>query len=299
MEHFTPLSPNKTYVTAAYRSKMNQYLLVLFLFLRVVSLSAQDIYDFAHSRAYARYLLQSQQYTLAAEEYERLIFLAPDNDTLRADLLRVYRKGDTPLRGLEHWAQWQLGGVPKTKLLYTEYTKLLLRGGYPDKARTLAAESFAFNDSAQLRRTLLYANLLEQKWTDAQQSLQAIPASEKLPRRNDLEKLIQRGAQTKKKNPWVATALSVPVPGLGKVYAGEWKDGLISLLFVGLNTWQAYRRFDQEGLDTFWGWIHGGFALGFYAGNIYGSHKAARRHNKLKFNRLQHDAEAIVFPVLD
>ncbi len=66
----------------------------LFLFL-ANALSAQDIYDYTHSRAYARYLLQSQQYTLAAEEYERLIFLRPDNDTLRADLLRAYRKGDT------------------------------------------------------------------------------------------------------------------------------------------------------------------------------------------------------------
>ena len=145
----------------------------------------------------------------------------------------------------------------------------------------------------------MYANLLEQKWPNARASIEAIPATEKIPRRTELEKLIKRGERSKKKNPWVATALSVPVPGLGKVYAGEWKDGLISLLFVGINTWQAYRRFDQEGIDTFWGWVHGGFALGFYTGNLYGSHKAARRQNQKKFNRLQHDTEALVFPVLD
>ena len=262
------------------------------------ALPAQDLYDYAHSRAYARYLLQSQQYSLAAEEYERLIFLRPENDTLRADLLRVYRRGDMPQRGLEQWAKWQLHPRPKTRLLYTEYSKLLLRGGYPAEARTLVSSSEVF-DSAQIRRTVLYANLLEQKWSDAKNTLATVPTTEKLPRRTEIEKLIQRGQQPKKKNPWVASALSVPVPGLGKIYAGEWKDGLVSLLFVGINTWQAYRRFDREGLDTFWGWIHGGFALGFYTGGIYGSHKAARRQNQKKINRLKHDTEAIIFPVLD
>ena len=276
---------------------MKLYLQILFLFL-ASSLNAQDIYDYQHSRAYARYLVQSQQYALAAEEYERLIFMKPDNDTLRADLLRAYRRGEMPQRGLEQWAKWQLTPRPKSRLLYTEYSRLLLRGGYPAQARTLIQEPGMF-DSTAWRRTVLYADMLEQKWPDARKSFDAVPATEKIPRRADVEHLIKRGERNKKKNPWVATALSVPVPGLGKVYAGEWKDGIISLLFVGINTWQAYRRFDKEGTDTFWGWIHGGFAIGFYAGNLYGSHKAARRHNQQKFNRLQHDTEALIFPLLD
>ncbi len=276
---------------------MKVYLLI-FLSIGTTALAAQDIYDYAHSRAYARYLLQSQQYTLAAEEYERLVFLRPDNDTLCAELLRVYRRGNKPQQGLEQWAKWQLTPRPKSRLLYTEYTKLLLRGGYPEKARTLVTES-AVLDSTQQRRTVLYAYMLEQKWKDARQSFDAIPSTEKLSSRNELEKLIHRGEKAKKKNPWIATALSMPVPGLGKVYSGQWKDGAISFLVVGLNTWQAYRRFDKEGIDTFWGWIHGGFALGFYMGNLYGSHKAARRHNQLKFKQLQNETEALIFPVLD
>ncbi len=272
--------------------------LIPVLFFFIPALSAQDLYDFAHSRAYARYLLQSQQYKLAAEEYERLIFLRPENDTLRSDLLRAYRRGNTPEKGLEQWAKWQQEARPKTRLLETEYSKLLLRGCYPAEARSVATQSGIF-DSAQIRRTMLYADLLEQKWKQAGVSLSQIPASDKLARRSDIETLIKKGQQQKRKKPWVATALSVPVPGLGKVYAGEWKDGIISLLFVGVNTWQAVRRFDKEGLDTFWGWIHGGFALGFYSGNLYGAHKAARRHNQKKFNKLKHETEAIVFPVLD
>ena len=274
-----------------------KFLIPAFL-LFLPALSAQDLYDYAHSRAYARYLLQSQQYGLAAEEYERLIFLKPENDTLRADLLRAYRRGNTPQKGLEQWANWQLESRPKSRLLYGEYSKLLLRGGYPADARNLATQSDIF-DSTQIRRIVLYADMLEQKWKQAKVSLVQISPSEKLSRRTDLEKLIQKGQQQKLKKPWLATALSVPVPGLGKVYSGEWKDGIISLLFVGVNAWQAVRRFDKEGTDTFWGWIHGGFALGFYSGNIYGAHKAARRYNQKKIKQLQHETEALVFPVLD
>jgi hypothetical protein len=277
---------------------MKHFLLSLLSLFGTISLPAQDIYDYAASRSYARYLLQSQQFTLAAEEYERLIFMRPDNDTLRADLLRAYRKGNTPERGLEQWAKWQLTPRSPTRLLHTEYSKLLLRGGFPAKARELVSESPVL-DSVQIRRTLLYANMLEQKWPEASGSVQKIPPSEKFPQRKEVEALIERGERIKMKKPWVATALSVPVPGLGKVYAGEWKDGVISLLFVGINTWQAVRRFDQEGVDTFWGWIHGGFALGFYSGNLYGSHKAARRQNQKKIKRLQHDTEALIFPLLD
>ena len=185
-----------------------------------------------------------------------------------------------------------------SRLLYTEYSRLLLRGGFPGAARKLMETPGMF-DSAQIRRTALYADMLEQKWSDARIALASIPDQEKIPRRTTVENLIQRGERSKKKNPWVAAALSVPVPGLGKVYVGEWKDGLISLLFVGVNTWQAYRRFDREGTDTFWGWVHGGFALGFYTGNIYGAHKAARRHNKQAAKQLQHETQALLFPLLD
>ncbi|MCC7464662.1 MAG: hypothetical protein IT261_00235 [Saprospiraceae bacterium] len=274
-----------------------KFLIPAFFFF-LSALSAQDLYDYAHSRAYARYLLQSRQYTLAAEEYERLIFLRPDNDTLRSDLLRAYRRGNSPEKGLEQWAKWQQESRPKSRLLEIEYSKLLLRGGYPAEARKLANQSNLF-DSVQIRRTILYADMLEQQWKQAGISWAQIPATDKLPKRSEMEKLIKKGQQQKKKNPWVATALSVPVPGLGKVYAGEWKDGVISLLFVGINAWQAARRFDREGLDTFWGWVHGGFALGFYSGNLYGAHKAVRRYNQKKFNQLKHETEAVVFPVLD
>lgn len=278
-------------------SKITRWLL---LFCLSASLDAQNLYDYAHSRAYARHLLQTRQYGLAAEEYERLVFMQPQNDTLRVELLRAYRRGKNPQQGLACWEKWQREPIParRTHLLESERVKLLLCAGQPAEARAVATTLVA-TDSAEWRRTRLFSFVLEQNWRDARASLQDFPSTEKIPQRSETENLIRRGERAKTKKPWAAAALSIPLPGLGKAYAGQWKDGAMSLLFVGLNGWLAQRRFQKEGADTFWGWVHGGFALGFYIGNIYGAHKAARQHNRQTRSRLQHDAEALLFPLLD
>ncbi len=280
---------------------MSKHLFLLLPFAFLLSLPAlagQDLFDFTHSRAYARYLLQSRQYDLAAEEYERLIFMQPANDTLRFDLLRAYRRAGQPKRGLEKWANWQTPDFRPGGLLRAEQARLLLANGHTGEARLLAATP-DFLDSSFARRVRFFALTLEQDWPTANVALLDFPAVEKMPRRPDFENLLKKGMAARRKKPWVATGLSLAVPGLGKAYAGQWKDGAISFLFVGLNVWQATRRFDKEGTDTFWGYVHGGLAAGFYVGNLYGSHKAARKHNTLQRQKLQREAEGLVFPILD
>lgn len=262
------------------------------------SLAGQDLYDFAHSRRYARYLLQSRQYDLAAEEYERLIFAQPTNDTLRLDLLRAYRRGGLAGRGLEKWSLWQAENFQPGLSLRTEHARLLLAGGQPGEARKMAAAPGILEENF-VRRAHFFGLLLEQNWRQARDTLAAFPADEKLPRCPDFEKLLERGMAARRKSPAVAAGLSLVLPGAGKAYAGQWKDGIISLVFVGVNVWQTVRRFDKEGTDTFWGWVHGGLGLGFYIGNVYGSHKAARKSNALQRLRLQRETENLVFPVLD
>jgi hypothetical protein len=92
--------------------------------------------------------------------------------------------------------------------------------------------------------------------------------------------VIAAGTAIHYRKPWVAASLSAVVPGAGKVYAGQWKDGLFSLLFVAINGYQSYRGFHQKGLQSARGWIFGGLALGFYTGNVYGSAQTVKRYNR-------------------
>ncbi|NJO70383.1 MAG: hypothetical protein HC830_14865 [Bacteroidetes bacterium] len=66
---------------------------LLFIFLAIsLSLNAQNFYDEQHSAKFAEYLFQSQQYDLAAHEFERLLFDNNSNTSYQLKLLKSYRK---------------------------------------------------------------------------------------------------------------------------------------------------------------------------------------------------------------
>jgi hypothetical protein len=73
------------------------------------------------------------------------------------------------------------------------------------------------------------------------------------------------------KSPLLAAALSVVVPGLGRVYIGRWQDGLVSFLLVGLSAALSAQGFYEEGSHSVRGWIVGSAGALLYVGNVYGS----------------------------
>ena len=88
--------------------------------------------------------------------------------------------------------------------------------------------------------------------------------------RQDRE-LLRRYDSLPRKSPLLAAALSMVVPGLGRVYLGRWPDGLLSFLLVGTTAALAAQGFYKDGTDSVRGWILGGVAALLYAGNVYGS----------------------------
>jgi hypothetical protein len=265
-----------------------------------INATAQDLYDLTHTRAYAAHLMRSRQFVLAAEEYERLAFMQPANDTFKVQLLRAYRLGQQHQRGQTTWQAWQTATLTPSASQWVngEYANLLLTNHQHRDAIVFAALPHCLNVEKQ-HKTQLYGAILEQDWTSSRLQLDNWPTGISLPQRAALTELTTRGSMLRYKKPWLAASMSAVVPGLGKVYSKDWKDGAISLLFVGLNTWQSYRRFDKQGIRSPMGWVHGGMALGFYLGNIYGSHKSARMYNDRLRHKLHHESEQLIFPTLD
>jgi TM2 domain-containing membrane protein YozV len=93
--------------------------------------------------------------------------------------------------------------------------------------------------------------------------------------------LLRRYDALPRKSPLLAAALSMVVPGLGRVYLGRWPDGLLSFLLVGTTAAFAAQGFYEEGQGSVRGWILGGVAALLYAGNVYGSAVGAvvQRHD--------------------
>lgn len=79
------------------------------------------------------------------------------------------------------------------------------------------------------------------------------------------------------KSPALAGILSAVVPGSGKMYVGEWGDGITAFLVTGLLAFLAYDNFRADHKTR--AWIFTGLGAFFYAGNIYGSVASAQIFN--------------------
>ncbi len=79
------------------------------------------------------------------------------------------------------------------------------------------------------------------------------------------------------KSPALAGVMSAIIPGSGKMYVGEWGDGITALLVTSLFAFLAYDNFKAD--HTTRAWIFTGLGAFFYAGNIYGSIAAAQIFN--------------------
>jgi TM2 domain-containing membrane protein YozV len=79
------------------------------------------------------------------------------------------------------------------------------------------------------------------------------------------------------KNPALAGVLSGIIPGSGKMYVGEWGDGITALVVTSLFAFLAYDNFRAD--HTTRAWIFTGLGAFFYAGNIYGSIASAQIYN--------------------
>lgn len=254
--------------------------------------TSQNLFDSDHSKSYANYLFQSHQYKLATIELERVVFLNPDNFKAKEELIISYRKSGNYIEGIQRIQDWYPNNNPDSTLS-AEWVKLMLRQGtYPDIRSYLSSENKL--TSEQKNYYQLATSMLEGDWENAQklnQNRGYLPSAAE----NSLIKLYNEQQTIKYKKPGVALGLSAIVPGLGKVYSKDWKDGLITLLFVATNGWQAYRGFSKDGVSSVYGWIFASMTIGFYGSNLYGSWKSARDYNIHLNHELHHEIEESIY----
>jgi len=244
-------------------------------FLPVVS---QNIFDYDHTKQYADYLFHSKDYQLAVQEFERLVFMNPDNNEAKINLVKSYRhlKQDSIAlqRFYDLFSNDELQGIQQVS---KEYINLLINTKKYNASQQFLISNNALSDEDKINYEL-FIDLYTKNWEKVNS---VIKANNDIKNKHfyDLENISKKAQQIKYKNTWLSGGLSAIIPGMGKIYSGYWKDGLISLLFVGISSWQAYRGFEKNGIQSVYGWIYGGVACGFYAGNIYGSVKAANKYN--------------------
>lgn len=272
-------------------NKFDLFIFFLLLTVNTPPIFSQNLYDIEHSLKFADYLFASGQYQLAAEEYERVVFLDPQNTSTKLKLVKSYKLNGDLMQGINRIMEFHQNSPEQLTLPFSEqFVQMNLRlGNYPEvtnllQKNTKLPESFVANSRLSIF-------LLEAEWSKAQELVEMNPANTDAK----LFGIVEESMALKYRKPWIGTSLSIILPGSGKVYAGRWKDGIISFIFIAGSAWQAYRGFDKFGTQSVYGWIFGSVSLGFYTGNIYGSWKAVKQYNSGLDGRLQHKAEHIIF----
>ena len=250
----------------------------------------QNLFDAEHTSQYATHLFQAGEYKLAAEEFERLAFLQPGNEQARYQLVRSHRKAGNPQTALFRLEQYFPADSGLTGRFAGEKARLLILTGQLNGARSLLASPLSLDQREHLSLQVT-TELLDSKWKAANGLLTNTELRGKSPELEEFATLTNKALNMKRRSPALAVGLSTVVPGLGKTYSGAWKDGLISLLFVGVTAWQSYRGFNQNGIESAYGWTFASLSFAFYIGNLYGSGKAAQKYNRDQEHNIHHRAE--------
>ncbi len=257
---------------------MIKNIFAILILLCIVQAKGQDIHDLNHSKQFADYLFKTRQYSLAAEEYERIVFLDSVNIQNKYMLILSYRKAEEYSQALNRFTFFFKNRFIMPANFAEEYVKLLLLTKQADSAFSYLSINQSLN--AELKQNYqLAALLLQKKWDDSFKYAMSYPVTnEKMNSR--LHLLAFDAKRIKYKKPVTAAIMSAIVPGTGKFYTKNWKDGIIAMTFVGVNAWQAYRGFKKYGKKSAYGWIFAGLSASFYIGNIYGSAKSAKKYNQ-------------------
>ena len=143
-------------------------------------------------------------------------------------------------------------------------------------------------ENAEIRRKagqLIVANhLLEEDWESAGENLNTIKGDDTFT--ETLRDFAEAGSALPQKSALLAGVLSSIVPGSGKMYTGQWLEGIYPLALVGLAGWRTYDSFRDTRFRSTGFWIYLSIGVYFHVANIYGSAVSAQNYNREQRNEL-------------
>jgi len=257
------------------------YILICFSFPMALMAQPNNLFDKQSTEKFAVYLQNTGQFAFAAEEFERLHFFEPQNALYARQFLKSYRLANLSAKGIARY-HFLTDTLKMDAAIKKEYYRLLIMQQKYTSVYNDIIIYKPFNDKENLEWELAML-MLNKNYSQA-----TITAVNRQYTHEKFEKLIQDYQQLQTKNKFIAATFSAIIPGTGKIYAGRWKDGIFSLIFVGTSAYQAYRGFSKNGINSVYGWIFTGISMSFYAGNIWGAVDATNNYNNQLYEKYHH-----------
>jgi tetratricopeptide (TPR) repeat protein len=272
---------------------MKRIFVAILLVLFINQAYSQDLFSLQNGKKFADYLYKKSYFEQAAFEYERLLFLEPDNDTLKLNLVEAYRRLGKPDIAISRSRQLYASIEDYPFDFAISHAILLLQNNSFSDFNSFVNSQNLF-DEQEKKILVLYETTLSGNWKIAYTQMRFLKEGEIYQNKN-LESIITNGVSIKYKSPAKAAIFSAILPGSGKFYTKNRKDALIGLVMIGGSAFSSYRGFNKNGISSFQGWFFGGIATGFYGGNIYGSYKAAILYNDKIDIKLNNEAKEVIF----
>lgn len=250
-------------------------LLIIFL-LVTGDLSSQDLYNYENSLKFGQHLYNTNQFEFAATEFERCIFLKPEDKIPIFLLFKTYCKLGEFEKAMTI-PNFQKFSETDESFGYENFKLLIQTNRYDDADQLLSGKEY-FRKNINLK---LVIYLLQTEWRTAS----SFRDENKAEIDKTLSEIVDKSLLLKKKSPLMAGVLSAIVPGSGKVYAGRWGDGLVSFLMTSTAGFVAIRGINKD-KNNFYPWAMGALSLVYYSGNVFGSAKLAKKINKNKEDEL-------------
>ena len=246
-----------------------------------LDLVAEEVLGFANS------LFSQQEYFRAIGEYERFLFLYPNDFRAPNAALRIvqcYFRGKRWQQAAEA-AESFLRGYPKSSLKWeARFLKARSLGemGRGEKAREEYRSIIADLPGRPLESEAWYLIGLsyakDGRWLEADEALRQVQSGEsRYWSAMEVQKIAAEESQAGRKDPMLAGFLAATLPGAGHFYCERPRDGTIALVFTGAFAFATYEAFHQnhEGVGVALAIV----TAAFYGGNIYSAVNVAHKYN--------------------
>ncbi len=248
--------------------------IIVILCIYTLPIMSQDLNSPDNRLKFGNRLFEEKDYLRAIEEFKAYLRTS-DNDTVRFNIARSFF-------GMKKYNE----ASDYFKSLFSSYTLqdearfgVIKSGFFSGDFNFLRNESLKspFYTGAydrDIKRLIGITYLLDKAAVPVSTEMISLFPSEAQPK---LLELIQIKNNPPFKNPTTAALLSAAIPGLGKIYTGEYTDGLIAFAATGLSVFLAVDSFNSG--SKFKGWLFTGIGAFFYGGSIYGSAASAQNYN--------------------
>jgi len=252
---------------------MRKIFVITFL-IQLLALPQSTSFDF-HSpqniKLFADHLFCEGDFLRAVEEYTLVqnIFC---NDTINLKIMLGYSN-----LGLSKLSNEVFKSISNKSVFYPDGYLISMKNELRIKSKPLEypiSSSFNLLQQESFNRLVSVSTLYGEKSVVTKKEFLSVFASQD---QDAVSQLYDYKFDPLYKSLTLAGIFSAIIPGSGKMYVGEWEDGITSLLITGLFAFLAYDNFKAD--HTTRALIFTGVGAFFYAGNIYGSISSAQIFN--------------------